>query len=121
MAVSLAGSGKLQLSESIGGAFGGVLGTVPVVNDGRAEVVTQGHRGVGVPGTPTLTQGAIAARGDPEDRSMTSLCWISTDTQRSTCSAYLEESSTKVVQILFLMILGIQLCEDLTGREIRCK
>lgn len=68
--MSLAGSSKLQFSKSISRAFRGVLGTIPVVNDGRAEVVPEGHRRVGIPRTPTLAQGAIAAGGDTEDTNM---------------------------------------------------
>lgn len=110
IAVSLAGSSKLQFSKSISRAFRGVLGTIPVVNDGRAEVVTEGHRRVGIPCAPTLAQGAIAAGGDTEDTNTAILSCINNQScQKETCTGYLKESSTKVVQILFLMILGIQL------------
>lgn len=67
IAVSLAGPSKLQFSKRISRGFGGVLGTIPVVNDGGAEIVTQSHRGVGIPRAPTLAQGAIAVRGDTEE------------------------------------------------------
>lgn len=110
--MSLAGASKLQLSKSIRRGFRGVLGAVPVVNDGGAEIVAQGHRSVGISRTPTLAEAAIAVRGDTEKKTMAIFCCINSEScQRGTFSEYLKESSTKVVQILFLMILGIQLCK----------
>jgi len=60
--MSLAGSCELQLSKGISWVLRRVLGAVPVVHNGRAEVVTQSHRGVGISRTSTLTQPSITGR-----------------------------------------------------------
>lgn len=62
IAMPLAGTCKLQLSKGISGIFRGVLGAVPVVDNSCAEVVTEGHRRMGISCITTLAQGAIAAR-----------------------------------------------------------
>lgn len=59
MAVSLAGSCELNLSKSIGRVFRRVLGAVPAVHNGRAEVVPERHGGVGVSRSSALTQRSI--------------------------------------------------------------
>lgn len=80
IAMSLAGSCKLQLSKGISRVFRGVLGAVPVVDDRCAEVVTESHRGMGISRTPTLAQRAITARGERAItcETVVTLCCITT-------------------------------------------
>ena len=119
IAMSLAGSCKLELSKGIRGVLGRVLGAVPVVDDGRAEVVTESHRAVVVSRTPTLAKGPITERGEKViQRLEVILRCISTvigetllsERKRARQSSrYLNESSTKVEHTLFFIIRGIQL------------
>lgn len=98
----------MQLPKGISGIFRGVLGAVPVIDNSCAEVVTERHRAVSISVASTLAAAAITVMWARLRR----LSLIAPTQNRITefcAQQYLKESSTKVVQTLFLMILGIQL------------
>lgn len=113
IAMSFAGSCKLQLSKGICWWFWWVSDSVPTVHHGGAEMVSDGLRGMFFFWFPALTHFTITDRRwenntplESENAPTTTLVYFKAMKQSA---PYLTESSTKVEQTLFLMILGIQL------------
>jgi len=71
----LAGSRELQLSKGIRRVFRGVLGAVPAVDNGCAEVIPESHRAVGLSLAAALTQSAITERGERTAHVKTRSSW----------------------------------------------